>query len=602
VTGAALHGSVLPVVAVALVVSATVAIGVYGLRLARTTSDFMVASRTVSPLWNASAIGGEYLSAASFLGIAGLVMAYGADALWFPVGFVAGYLVLLLLVAAPLRRSGAYTVPDFAEVRLGSRSLRRLCAVTVVVIALLYLVPQLHGAGLALRATTGAPVQVGAVLVAVVVTLNVAGGGMRSATYVQAFQYWLKLTALAVPALFLLLAWQSDGSPAFTGPAGPVFRETTSVLVDAPINVVVEDPVQVRVDGRPRLLDTGPHGFAEGSTLVFPAGAAVPHVEWLQPATGASWARPLSGAGGAEHPLYATYALVLATFLGTMGLPHVLVRFYTNPDGGAARRTTLYVLALLGLFYLLPSLYGALGRLYVPELLLTGRTDAVVLALPVAAVAGVGGQLLQALLVAGAFAAFLSTSSGLLVTTAGVLVQDLLPARPGRGAGRLRGSVGSYQVATLLTGAVALAVALPAARLPLTQVVGLAFAVAASTFCPLLVLGIWWRGLTATGAAAGLVAGGGLSAVAVASTLSGAVTGGWPQALLAQPAAWTVPTAFAVMVCGSLLTRRSVPSDVGRTMLALHGPESLGLRPETDRSSRGSTARRSQPSGRRNRD
>jgi len=599
VTGA--DGAALPLVAVVLVVSATIGIGAYGLRLARTTSDFLVASRTVSPLWNASAIGGEYLSAASFLGIAGLVMAYGADALWFPVGFVAGYFVLLLLVAAPLRRSGAYTVPDFAEVRLGSRGLRRLCAGAVVLIGLLYLVPQLHGAGLALRATTGAPVEAGAVLVAVVVTLNVVGGGMRSATFVQAFQYWLKLTALAVPAVFLLLAWQADTRPELAGPAGPVFAETTSVHVDTAVEVVVEEPVRVVLDGRPTTLEPGLRALPRDSTVVFPAGAAVPHVEWLEPASGASWARPLSGAGGTAHPLYATYALVLATFLGTMGLPHVLVRFYTNPDGRAARRTTLFVLGLLGAFYLLPALYGALGRLYVPELLLTGRTDAVVLALPVAALSGPAGSLLQALLVAGAFAAFLSTSSGLLVTTAGVLAQDLLPAPRGdRPAGRVRGSVGGFQLSAVLTGAVAFAVALPAASLPLTQVVGLAFAVAASTFCPLLVLGIWWRGLTAAGAAAGLLVGGGLSALAVASTLTGAVAGGWPEALLAQPAAWTVPLAFAVMVVGSLLTRRSVPSDVGRTMLALHAPDALGL-PEPDRSSPVSTARRSQGALRRSR-
>ena len=550
--------------AVALVVLLTLGIGAYGLRLARTTSDFMVASRGVSPLWNASAIGGEYLSAASFLGIAGLVFAYGADMLWYPVGFVAGYLVLLLLVAAPLRRSGAYTVPDFAEARLGSAAVRRLASVLVVAIGWLYLVPQLQGAGLTLRATTGAPVWVGAVVVAVVVTVNVAGGGMRSATFVQAFQYWLKLTAITVPALFLLLAWHGDGAPDLAGPAGPVFRETTSVRLDAPVVVDVAERVVVQTSTGPRVLAPGPSRL-EG-TVVFPAGSSVPHVDRIERATGDTWAQPLSGAGGLEHPLYATYALVLATFLGTMGLPHVLVRFYTNPDGAAARRTTLVVLGLLGTFYLVPALYGAFGRLYAPELLMTGRTDAVVLALPAAMVGGLLGELLQALLVAGAFAAFLSTSSGLLVSTAGVLVQDVL-----------RGTVRDFRRASVVAAVVPLLLALAATSLPVGQVVGLAFAMAASTFCPLLVLGIWWRGLTAPGAAAGLVVGGGLSATAVLATLSGVVDRGWPAALLAQPAAWSVPTAFAVMVGVSLATRGRIPASVGRTMLQLHAPEVLGL-------------------------
>ena len=561
------------VAAVALVVVATLGIGAYGLRLARTTSDFLVASRSVGPLWGASAISGEYLSAASFLGVAGLVLAYGADMLWYPVGFVAGYLVLLLLVAAPLRRSGAYTLPDFAEARLGSRGVRRLAAALVVGIGWLYLVPQLQGAGLTLRATTGAPAWVGAALVAVVVVVNVAGGGMRSATFVQAFQYWLKLTALAVPALVLVLAWQADGAPRVDGPAPPAFRESTVVRLDADVTARVDGPVAVQLDGAPAVLD-GEVVLREGQSVRFPAGAPVPHVEGLAPARGQDWARPLSGAGGLEHPLYATYALALATFLGTMGLPHVLVRFYTNPDGQAARRTTLVVLALLGAFYLLPAIYGALGRLYAPQLLLTGQTDAVVLALPGALVGGLGGQLLEALLVAGAFAAFLSTSSGLLVSTAGVLVQDVLPG--GRG-GWASGTVRDFRRGAVLAGAVPLALALPAAGLPVGQVVGLAFAVAASTFCPLLVLGIWWRGLTAAGAAAGLLTGGLLSLGAVAATLLGLGDAGWPQALLAQPAAWSVPCAFAVMVGASLLTRDRVPADVGRTMLVLHAPEALGL-------------------------
>ncbi|HKG51926.1 MAG TPA: cation acetate symporter, partial [Actinomycetales bacterium] len=205
--------SLAAVLAVLLVSAATVVVGAFGLRLARTTSDFYVASRAVSPRWNASAISGEYLSAASFLGIAGLVLIAGADMLWFPVGYTAGYLVLLVLVAAPLRRSGAYTLPDFAELRLESRRVRLTASVLVVAVGWLYLLPQLQGAGLALRAVTGLPGWVGAPLVAVVVVLNVAAGGMRSITFVQAFQYWLKLTAIAVPAFFLLAVWAGDGRP-----------------------------------------------------------------------------------------------------------------------------------------------------------------------------------------------------------------------------------------------------------------------------------------------------------------------------------------------------------------------------------------------------
>ena len=132
--------------------------------------------------------------------------------LWYPVGWTAGYLVLLVLVAAPLRRSGAYTLPDFAEARLGSRGVRAVCSVLVVAIGWLYLLPQFQGAGLTLRAADRrARPGSGAVIVGVVVLVNVTSGGMRSITFVQAFQYWLKLTALLVPAAVLLVVWAGDG-------------------------------------------------------------------------------------------------------------------------------------------------------------------------------------------------------------------------------------------------------------------------------------------------------------------------------------------------------------------------------------------------------
>lgn len=567
---------VLALAAIVVTVLATVAIGAFGNRRARSSSDFYVASRSVSPGMNASAIGGEYLSAASFLGIAGLVLAFGVDMLWYPVGYTVGYLLLLVLVAAPLRRSGAYTIPDFAQGRLQSTQVRAAATVLVVIIGWLYLIPQMQGAGLTLGTVVGTPTWVGVVVVGVVVLAAVVGGGMRSITLVQAFQYWLKLFAIAVPVFFLIAAWRADGSPDVLSDTPPEFGERTTVTLSTAVTMQVAEPVQVRVDGTidgrsvdgPRLLATGEYLVAADTTLVFPAGAEVPGVDAVPALTGDEWGHPLSG--GQSQPLYRTYSLMIALFFGTMGLPHVLVRFYTNPDGRAARRTALTVLGLVGIFYLAPPVYGALGRLYAPELLLTGRADAVVLALPTAMVGGAGGQLLGALVAAGAFAAFLSTSSGLVVSVAGVLAQDVLGKRhasPRR----------AFQLAAALAVLVPMLLTLASQRLGVASMVGLAFAVAASSFCPLLLLGIWWPRLTAPGAIAGLLAGGGSAAAAVLATILLGPTEGWLGALLAQPAAWSMPLAFVTMVVVSRMTTRAMPSGVQRIMVRLHTPESLGL-------------------------
>ncbi len=572
---------VLGVLAVALVCVATIAIGAVGLRVSRTTSDFYVASRAVTPLGNASAIGGEYLSAASFLGVAGLVFTGGVDMLWFAVGYTAGYLVLLCLVAAPLRRSGAYTLPDFAQSRLSSTSVRRASALLVVGIGWLYLLPQMQGAGVALRSITGAPVAAGAALVAAVVVLNVVAGGMRSITLVQAFQYWLKVTAIATPVLFLVLAWHADGAPDPSAPGNPVARETTVTVLTDPVDVVAGEAATLGVIGTVDGVTTsGPLVLAAGDRVRFgarteitiDAGTHVPHAEAVIVSEGPRWAAPLSGAGGREHPLYATYSLVLALLFGTMGLPHVLVRFYTNPDGRAARRTTAIVIGLLGLFYLWPPVYGALGRVYATDLLLTGRTDTVVLELPGRLLPAPWGDLASALLVAGAFAAFLSTSSGLVVSVAGVISRDLLGGVAYR---RDWHAVALFRAGAVVAVLVPLALSLVATSTSLAGTVGLAFAVAASTFCPLLLLGIWWRGLTAPGALWGLGVGGATSSTAVLATIVGLPVPDLVAVLLQQPAAWTMPLAFGVMVVVSRLTRDRVPSDVGRVMVRLHTPEGV---------------------------
>ncbi|MFC9550488.1 cation acetate symporter [Rhodococcus sp. NPDC056960] len=560
---------------------ATVAIGIYGVRLARTTSDFLVASRSVGPRWNAAAISGEYLSAASFLGVAGLIAKYGADALWYPIGFTAGYLGLLLFVAAPLRRSGAYTVPDFAEFRLGSRRIRTLAMLVVAVVCALYLVPQLQGAGLTLNILLGVPSWVGAVVVGIIVIANVVGGGMRSITFVQAFQYWLKLTAVAIPALVLSVYFFADQHELGSA-APPTVSEQTTVDITTDVVVQVSAPVTVggsgTIDGVEATgdvrLEPGEHHLGEGTTMTLEAGVPVPVVAGA-PADNADWIAPGWGFGG-EHPMYQVYSLILATFLGTLGLPHVLVRFYTNPDGRAARLTSLAVVGLLGVFYLFPTLLGVFARLYVPQLLITGTSDAAVLLLPGSVISGWAGQLLAALVASGAIAAFLSTSSGLLVSIAGVLSTDVL-----------RGRIRDFRIAAVLAGAVPLVLSLAVTSLDLSRTVGLVFAVAASTLCPLLVLGIWWRGLTAAGAGAGMVAGGLVAGCAAGVSVFGGFTvdvwNGWPAAMVAYPAAVSVPLAFATMVLVSKATRRQVPADVGRIFTRMHAPERLGVGSDRER-------------------
>jgi len=249
------------------------------------------------------------------------------------------------------------------------------------------------------------------------------------------------------------------------------------------------------------------------------------------------------------------------------------VRFYTNPDGRAARRTAVIVLAMVGGFYIAVTLLGALSRLYTPQLLVSGDTDAAVLLLPSAVLgSGMAGALLGGLVAAGAWAAFLSTASGLIVSIAGVLSTDILPANILR-SGRVR----DFRVAALIAGVIPLALSLAVTRLDFGEAVALVFAVAASTFCPLLVLGIWWRGLTPQGGIAGILVGGLSSAAAVAVSLAGYGGSGWLGVLLYRPAIVTVPAAFLTMIVVSRLTARQRPADADYILLRLHAPERLGL-------------------------
>lgn len=485
----------LAVAAVILLITGTLAIGLNGIRFARTTSDFLTARTQPSQISVAAGISGSFISAASVMGISALVMTYGIDMLWYPVGFTVGYLVLMVLVAAPLRRSGAFTLPDFAETRMSSRSLRRIASIFTVIVGWLCIFPQLKAASIALTYLTGANAIAGPLVVAIVAGVTIAAGGYNSLATVQSVQYWLKLGALGITALVVWFVWQRSGSPE---------------------------------------LGTG------------------------------SWSEPLSGFGQRVNPLYLNISLVVATFFGIMGLPDTFTRYYSIKDGTQARRISLVVLIMLSTFYIFPPMLGALGRHYTADLVGTANMDSMVLALPGAAIPGFLGQLFGALMAAGVFAAILSSTTGITFSIASTLSQDLLR--------RKLSGVAGFRVGVVLTLAVPFALVSLARNFNLAEMIVMAMAVGAATFAPILVLGIWWRGLSIPGAIAGMLIGGISSTVAVLTALFRSLPADL-QPYISSPAAWSVPLAFAVTVVVSLMTQDRRPANASVVLGRLHTPE-----------------------------
>src|SRR5471032_729784 len=550
-----------------ITVAVTLGMGFWSAKKSKTASDFFVAGRSVSVGWNASAISGEYLSAASFMGIAGMVMANGYDVLWYPVCYACGYLFLLLFIAGPLRRFGAYTIPDFAEGRYDSPVFRKIAVCFVLFIGFVYTMPQMKGAGVTLAYIfPGMPYWGGVALVGAVITLNVALGGMKGITLVQAFQYWIKLFAISVP-VFVLMAVFGFYNGHLGANAAP-----GEAAAPTPATEVARKP----------LVEKAPKDTA----WIAPFG---PLTTKAVTAAAAKLPAEQRGAFLAEHQkpysLLYTYSLIIALVCGTAGLPHILVRFYTNPDGVAAKRTTMWVMILIGVFYVFPPIFGAIGRNLMPELYSgvgAKGTDKVVLELPtlLATKFGVLGSILSGITCAGAFAAFMSTFSGLLVSMTGALAHDVY-GRMLRPQSTPAEQLRAFKVAAVIIGGVAITLGCFVEPIEINFMVGQAFAIAAASYFPLLFMSVWWRGMTMKGAATGMLTGGLCALVAAAltnfSTLAldkgpmGRIFAGfaplnafWAQhpllrILCEQPAIWTVPLALGLMVMISKATAATVP-------------------------------------------
>ena len=555
----------------------TVGMGFWTAGKSKSAGDFFVAGRSVSVGWNASAISGEYLSAASFMGVAGMVMLNGYDALWYPVCYACGYLFLLLFIAGPLRRFGAYTIPDFAEGRYDSPVFRKIAVCFVLFIGFFYTMPQMKGAGTTLAYIfPGLHYSVGVIVVGAVITLNVSLGGMKGITLVQAFQYWLKVFAITVP-IFVLASLvghyqqhlQANKTAQETVAAAPAGIERKALTPKAP-----KDEQWI-----------APFGSLTTKAVDTAIKAAKTPEE-----------KAALEANKKPYSLLYTYSLIIALVCGTAGLPHILVRFYTNPDGVAAKRTTMWVMILIGVFYVFPPVYGVIGRSLMPELyeaIGSKGTDKVVLELPTL-LAGrdhpVLGSVLSGITCAGAFAAFMSTFSGLLVSMSSALAHDIY-GRMLKPDSSPEQRLKAFKWAAVIIGVVSVGLGTQVEKLNINYLVGQAFAIAAASYFPLLFMSVWWRGMTMKGAATGMLVGGLLARGSIfLTTLSDVyavqsladlwVAHPLARILCEQPAIWAVPLSIILMIVVSKATASTIPADVRMKMLVLHAPEALGLKQE----------------------
>lgn len=518
-------------------------------RRGASTLDFYLAGQRIGVATNANAICGDYFSAASFLGVAAAVYTSGLDGVWYATGFAAGFVPVALLVAAPLRRFGEFSIPDFLGRRFASDRVR-LTAVTVVQLVILsYLVPQAVGSGITweLLVDVGigplSPYATGVVVSTAAIAVLVAFGGMRGTTWTQAVQFLVLLAAV----VWLVGAALAHG---FSYPAA----------VEQLGNDPLVNPVQA----------------PDGTWSLEPETNRLRSDE---PAT--------FGRAGARYGPVGQLTLVVTLVLGTAGLPHVMNRLFTAPSGRAARTTTVWVLGLAGAFYSMAVLLGTAARSTIPDAIadhpwIEPLTVDGVLRVPEHALLVLGriygGPLGLGAVSAGALVAVMSTIAGLLLASAASWGHDVYERHVNPRATQAQ-AVRAGRVAVLLVAGTSAGLALALNPESMTHLfpsliavmVTWAFALAGSSITPVLILSIWWRGTTARGAATGIAVG---ATVAVTSLVVGLALDLAPEAgaLLLTPALVAAPLALGTAVAVS--RRTTPPADVDAVWVRLHGTAS----------------------------
>ncbi|WP_441249676.1 solute symporter family protein [Kitasatospora sp. McL0602] len=497
----------------AVFVLATLGITLWAGRQTKDAADFYAGGRGFTGLQNGLALSGDYMSAASFLGIAGVIALAGYDGFLYSIGFLVAWLIALLLIAEPLRNSGRYTMADVLAFRMKQRPVRTAAGISTIVVSIFYLLAQMVGAGSLVALLLGVSgdsakrwtvLAVGALMVVYVVV-----GGMKGTTWVQIIKAVMLILGAALMTVLVLAKYHFNLS-SLLGAASAASGKGSAFL---------EPGLKYGVTGTTKL-------------------------DFI--------------------------SLALALLLGTAGLPHILVRFYTVPTAKVARKSVVWAIGIIGVFYLMTLALGfGAAALVGPKAIkasnAAGNTAAPLLAEHLGGGAGsTGGAVLLAVISAVAFATILAVVAGLTLASSASFAHDLYANVIRRGRASEKEEVGAAKLAAVAIGAVAILLSIFADKLNAAALVALAFAVAASANLPTLLYSLFWKRFNTTGAVSSVYAGliTSVTLVIFSPVVSGAKTSLFPHSdfhwfPLENPGLVSIPVGFLAGVIGTLLSRET---------------------------------------------
>ncbi len=476
-------------------VAATLVITYFSARKSTGASAYFAAGRRITGWQNGLAVAGDYMSAASFLGIAGMIAFNGYDGFMYSVGFLVAYLTVLFVVAEPLRNAGKYTMADVLAYRLKPRPVRAAASLSTLTVSVFYMIAQMVGAGTLVRQLIpGVSYELAVIGVGVLMVVYVVFGGMLATTWVQIIKAILLMSGSVFLSILVLSKFQFD--------LGKFFSSLTAIT------------------------STGANG--ESITRNFLTPGLLFKNPWDQ------------------------ISLGMALVFGTAGLPHILIRFYTVPDAKTARASVVWAMLIIGLFYIMTTFFGfGAASLLGPDFLkANGGTN---MAAPQLAHA-LGGEVFFAFISAVAFATILAVVAGLTISASTSFAHDFFTNVIHHGKEHRPGEeVRVARITAFVVGAASIGIAiLLGPSVNVAFLVGLAFAVAASANLPVIVFSIFWKRFTTTGAVTGLLVGL-VSSIALILISPDFMKNAWFP--LKNPAIVSIPLGFLGAFLGTFLSR-----------------------------------------------